>query len=41
LDKLKYEDIIVKYIKALNGGPDWKARVVDREGWRIGYDNIM
>jgi len=41
LDKLKYEDIILKDVKSLHGGPDWKSRVVDREGWKIRYDDIM
>jgi len=25
-----------KYVLALNGGPDWKTRALDTEGWRIG-----
>jgi hypothetical protein len=28
--------MIRKYVEALNGGRDWKARVVDKEGRRIG-----
>jgi len=24
-----------KEVVALNGGPDWKVRALDREGWRI------
>jgi len=30
------EDVIRKDVKTLNGEQDWKTKVVDREGWRIG-----
>jgi hypothetical protein len=33
--RLRWEDMIKKDALALNGGPDWKARALDREGWRI------
>jgi len=34
--RLRWEDIVGKDVKSLNGGPDWKARAADRESWRIG-----
>jgi len=34
--RLRWEDTIKKDVLTLNGGPDWKARALDREGWRIG-----
>jgi len=34
--RLKWEDVIRKDVEALNGGPDWKTRATDREGWKIG-----
>jgi len=34
--RLRWEDVIRKDVKTLNGGRDWKTRAVDREGWRIG-----
>lgn len=34
--RFRWKDIIKKDVLALHGEPDWKARALDREGWRIG-----
>jgi len=34
--RLRWEDMIRKNVGALNGGPDWKTRATDGEGWKIG-----
>jgi len=33
--RLTWEDTIKKDVLGLNGVPEWKARALDREGWRI------
>jgi len=34
--RLRWEDMVRKDMLELNGGTDWKARALDREGWRTG-----
>lgn len=34
--RMRWEDMIKKDVEALNGGPDWRVRALDREGWKIG-----
>jgi len=29
--RLRWEDVVRKDVKSLNGGPNWKARAADRE----------
>jgi len=33
--KTSWEDLIKKNMESLGGGPNWKKKAMDREGWRI------